>query len=69
MFRRVKFIDLDNPKLTNTLVPEYMTHWGVDNQRLRDTLMNGFNRTIMYSISQQRNRAAQNVGKTVMIGK
>jgi hypothetical protein len=37
MFRRVKFIDLDDPKLANTLVPECMTHLGVDDQKLRDS--------------------------------
>jgi hypothetical protein len=69
MFRRVKFIDLDDPKLANTLVPECMSHLGVDDRKLRDSLINRFKRVIMYSISQQRNRAAQNVGKTVKSGK
>jgi hypothetical protein len=47
-----------------------MAHLGVDDQRLRDSLINRFKRVIMYSISQQRNRAAQNVGKqTVKSGK
>jgi hypothetical protein len=53
MFHQVKFIDLDNPKLTNTLLPECTTHLGVDDQRLRDTLViNRFKRVIMYSEEQ-----------------
>jgi hypothetical protein len=37
-FRRVKFIDLDDPKLANTLVPECMTYLGVDDQNIKGHL-------------------------------
>jgi hypothetical protein len=69
MFRRVKFIDWDDPKLTNSLVPECFAYLGLNDETGRLRLGATIKRNIMYSISQQRNRAAQSVGKTVIAGK